>query len=54
MKQSEVEKKYQAYDYWSAGKGSHYRPVDKKKYDENYDRIFKVRPVRNNPAGEKG
>lgn len=23
-----------------AGKGSVYRPVDKKKYDENYDRIF--------------
>jgi len=24
----------------SAGKGSVYRPVDKKKYDENYGRIF--------------
>jgi hypothetical protein len=24
----------------SAGKGDSYRPVDKKKYDENYDRIF--------------
>ncbi len=23
-----------------AGKGCAYRPVDKKKYDENYDRIF--------------
>ncbi len=23
-----------------AGKGDAYRPVDKKKYDENYDRIF--------------
>lgn len=23
-----------------AGKGDTYRPVDKKKYDRNYDRIF--------------
>lgn len=23
-----------------AGKGDRYRPVDKKKWDENYDRIF--------------
>ena len=23
-----------------AGKGDSYRPVDRKKYDENYDRIF--------------
>ncbi len=26
-----------------AGKGDTYRPVDKKKYDENYDRIFGVK-----------
>ena len=25
------------------GKGSVQRPTDKKKYDENYDRIFKAR-----------
>jgi hypothetical protein len=25
---------------WVGGKGSVYRPVDKKKYDENWDRIF--------------
>lgn len=25
----------------SAGKGSKYRPVDKKQYDKNYDVIFK-------------
>ena len=25
----------------SAGKGDTYRRVDKKKYDKNYDRIFK-------------
>ena len=24
----------------SAGKGDHYRPVNKKKYDRNYERIF--------------
>lgn len=24
-----------------AGKGSRYRPVDRKKYNENYDRIFR-------------
>lgn len=26
-----------------AGKGDRYRPVDKKKYDDNYDRIFRRR-----------
>ena len=25
----------------SAGKGDSYRPVDKKKFDKNYDRIFR-------------
>lgn len=25
---------------WHGGKGSHQRPTDKKKYDENWDRIF--------------
>lgn len=25
-----------------AGKGDRYRPVNKKKYDENYDKIFKA------------
>jgi hypothetical protein len=32
----------------SAGKGDHYRPVDKKKFDENYDRIFKQKCEVNN------
>ena len=27
------------------GKGSRLRPVDKKKYDENFDRIFKKKEV---------
>lgn len=26
------------------GKGDRQRPVDKKKYDENYDKIFKKKP----------
>lgn len=25
-----------------AGKGDSYRPVDRKKYEENYDKIFKA------------
>lgn len=25
-----------------AGKGDRYRPVDRKKYEENYDKIFKA------------
>lgn len=25
---------------WHGGKGSKTRPTDKKKYDDNYDRIF--------------
>lgn len=25
-----------------AGKGDKYRPVDRKKYEENYDKIFKA------------
>ena len=27
--------------YIGAGKGCRYRPVNKKKYDENYERIFR-------------
>jgi len=30
-----------ARDRWTAGKGDFYRPVDLKKYGENYDRIFR-------------
>ena len=33
---------------WHGGKGSKYRPVDKKQYDKNYDAIFganKKKPV---------
>ncbi len=33
----------------SAGKGSKQRPTDKKKFDENWDRIFGKKPK---PAGE--
>ena len=40
MKQAEVEKKYQAYDRWSAGKGSAVRPYDRRKYAKNWERIF--------------
>lgn len=29
-----------------AGKGSRYRPVDKAKYDENYERIFRGKSPR--------
>lgn len=27
------------------GKGDEYRPVDKKRYDRNYDRIFKKKKL---------
>jgi len=30
-----------ARDRWTAGKGDYYRPVDRKKYEENYERIFR-------------
>jgi hypothetical protein len=32
-------------DARDAGKGDTYRPVDKKKYADNYDRIFKVADI---------
>lgn len=32
-----------------AGKGDDYRPVDKKKFSENYDRIFKKKEKKNEP-----
>ena len=30
------------------GKGSRYRPVDRKQYEENYDKIFKATDKINN------
>lgn len=35
------------------GKGDRPRPVDKKKYDENYDRIFRKRERRDKPRKDK-
>ena len=40
MKQSEIEKKYQAYDRWTVGKGSHRRSGVRKLYEEGWERIF--------------
>jgi len=36
---------------WHGGKGSKPRPIDKKKYDENYDRIFNKKKE-NKPSKE--
>ncbi len=33
-------------------KGSHYRPVDQKKWDENYDRIFNKTQETNDKAAD--
>lgn len=33
-----------------AGKGSRQRPVDKKKFDENWDRIFKKKEPQPEPS----
>lgn len=33
-----------------AGKGDDYRPVDNKKFAENYDRIFKKKEKKNEPG----
>lgn len=35
---------------WHGGKGSSQRPVDKKKFDENWERIFGKKP---DPTDEK-
>ena len=32
-----------------AGKGDDYRPVDNKKFSENYDRIFKKKEKKSEP-----
>ena len=32
-------------DRWTSGKGDSYRPVDKKKFDRNYDHIFRKKEV---------
>lgn len=37
----------------SAGKGDRPRPVDKKKFDESYDRIFKKSSKRFKQASKK-
>jgi len=36
-----------------AGKGDDYRPVDKKKFSENYDRIFKKRDKKSEQQRDK-
>lgn len=36
-----------------AGKGDKYRPVDRKKWDENYDRIFRPKPTPKPPRTPK-
>lgn len=33
----------------AAGKGSRYRPVDRKKYSENYDKIFGKKKTKPQP-----
>lgn len=33
-----------------AGKGSKYRPVDQKKYDENWEKIFGQKPKSKSPG----
>ena len=38
----------------SAGKGSKYRPVDKKQYDKNYDAIFKKPKKKKQPKYSVG
>lgn len=40
---------------WHGGKGSKTRPTDKKKYDDNYDRIFgkKKENEASNPKKQK-
>ena len=37
------------------GKGDKYRPVDRKKYDEEYDRIYspKKYPIKHNDPGDE-
>ncbi len=46
-------------DEWKGGKGSRYRNVDQKKFNDNWDTIFKskkkseTKPEKNNVKGEK-
>lgn len=37
----------------SAGKGDSYRPVDRKKWDENWDRIFGKKKPKKDSAAKK-
>lgn len=39
---------------WSGGKGSAYRPTDRAKWDEGYDRAFKKSPGPQLISGLKG
>tara|TARA_R110000765_G_scaffold64918_1_gene126087 strand:+ start:144 stop:326 length:183 start_codon:yes stop_codon:yes gene_type:complete len=34
----------------NAGKGSKYRPVDRKKYEENWEKVFGQKPKRKSPG----
>ena len=36
-----------------AGKGSNYRPVNQKKYDENWEKVFGKNTKNKNSKGEK-
>ena len=36
-----------------AGKGDKYRPVDKKQYDKNYDKIFGKKKKKGKPSDSK-
>lgn len=38
---------------WHGGKGSKPRPVDKKKFDDNWDRIFGKKQVKNDESEKK-
>jgi len=38
---------------WHGGKGSKPRPVDKKKFDDNWDRIFGKKHVKNDESEKK-
>ena len=35
---------------WSGGKGSRPRPVDTKKFNQNWDRIFKKQDTKSTPS----
>jgi hypothetical protein len=38
---------------WHGGKGSSPRPTDKKKFDENWDKIFNPKPAPPKPTDQE-